>query len=61
MILLRLFWLIVAVALGLILLPALVIGGLILLGVFALLPFLIPLTLIVIGGLVVLIGLALLL
>jgi hypothetical protein len=61
MIFLRLFWLVVGVALGLILLPALIVGGLILLVGFALLPFLIPLTLIVIGGLVVLIGLALLL
>jgi hypothetical protein len=61
MILLKIFWLIVGVALGLILLPALVIGGLILLVGFVLLPFLIPLMLIVVGGLVVLIGLALLL
>ena len=61
MIFLRLLWLIVGVALGLILLPALIIGGLILLVGFAFLPFLMPLMLIVIGGLMVLIGLALLL
>jgi hypothetical protein len=61
MILFRLFWLIVGVILGLILLPALIFGGLVLLVMFGLLPFLIPLTLIVIGGLVVLICIALLL
>jgi hypothetical protein len=61
MILLRLFWLIVGVILGLILLPALIIGCLILLVAFAFLPLLIPLTLIVIGGLVVLVCLVLLL
>jgi hypothetical protein len=60
MILSKLFWLIVGVILGLIL-PALIIGGFVLLLAFALLPFLIPLALIVIGGLLILVGLAILL
>jgi hypothetical protein len=54
----KLFWLAIGVLMALLLIPALIIGGLMLLLAFALLPFLIPSALILIGGLVILVGLA---
>ena len=54
----KLFWLAIGVLIVLLLIPALIIGGLMLLLAFALLPFLIPSALIVIGGMVILVGLA---
>jgi hypothetical protein len=54
----KLFWLAIGFLVVLFLIPALIIGGLMLLLAFAMLPFLIPSALIVIGGLVILVGLA---
>jgi hypothetical protein len=54
----KLFWLAIGVLIMLLLISVLIIGGLMLLLAFALLPFLIPSALIIIGGLVILVGLA---
>jgi hypothetical protein len=54
----KLFWLAIGVLIALLLIPILIIGGLMLLLAFALLPFLVPSALIIMGCLVIRVGLA---
>jgi hypothetical protein len=56
MILSRLFWLVVGVIIGLLLIPVLILGGLMLLGLCLLLPVLLPMLLIVAEATLIAIG-----
>jgi len=57
MIVSRLFWLILGVLIGLLLIPVLILGGLLLLGLCLLLPVLFPMLLILAGATLVAVGL----
>jgi len=56
MILSRLFWLVLGVLIGLLLIPVLILGGLMLLGLCLLLPALFPMLLIAAGATLIAIG-----
>ncbi|MEM3490003.1 MAG: hypothetical protein QXO75_10180, partial [Nitrososphaerota archaeon] len=56
----KIFWLFIGFLIGLLLLPVLIVGGLLLLLAMVLMPYIIPFALIIVGGLLILIGLTIL-